>query len=478
MSSLHNPAPAYATPRNTARKTLGGAVGRVMAALSNPPMPWQQDFLAVACEIDPETGLFWYQNIVLILPRQGGKTSVSRGKMTHRAMTTADGLMLYTAQDRNKARKRLEKNFYNPIKGSPLGQYLNRPRWQAGSEAVRWGNGAELGIDAVGRKTGHGDTLHEAHVDEAYAHRDTSIEQGIKPSLITVTGSQMFVLSAAGDLDAAYLLRKAEVGRALVTSGRESRTMYWEFAAPLDADPSDPQTALSAHPAITHTISLQTVMDDILTATDPEDAYRAYYSWWPKAKAPDRVIPTELWENTYADEDAVLWNGTPFWTVDTDPDREWSAIGMAAKSNDPKARCYLECLDRQLGTAWVVKTLVELRSRFGGNQVAVDANGAAKSLRKDLEAEGFEVILMTGPQRVDACGGFFDDVIDGRLRILNTDDLNHAAANVAKLKSGDAFIWGRPKSLADITALYSVTIARWLYMEKSADDYNAGDSVL
>jgi phage terminase large subunit-like protein len=479
MSSPRNPPPRYGTPRNPDRKTIGGGVGKVMAALGNPPMPWQRDFLAVACEIDPATGLLWYRNVILILPRQGGKTSTSRGKITHRALTTVDALMLYTAQDRNKARKRLEKNFYNPLKASPLGQYLGKPRWQAGSEALRWTTGAELGIDAVGRKTGHGDTLTEAHIDEAYAHRDTAIEQGITPALITVPGSQKWITSAAGDTDSSFLWNKVEMGRALVDSGQESRTMFWEFSAEEGLDPEDPETALVSHPAIGHTITLDDVQDDVLNSTDKDDAYRAYFGWWPKPKAAPRVIPTEAWESNYVKAEDAPWTGTPFWTIDTSPDRETTSIAMAATSTVPGKVCYLELYEQLLGTAGAVQTMVKLRADFGGNIIALDGNGAAKSLRKDLEDEGFEVIPVTGPNRVDACGGFYDDALIGTLLFENDHLLNTSMGNAVKQSvGGRAWIFARNKTLADISGLYAVVFARWLFKEKAGDDYNALDSVL
>lgn len=480
MTEPHNPPPQWGTPRNPARKTLGPAVGKVMTALKNPPMPWQRDFLAAACEIDPATGLYWYSKVILILPRQGGKTSTSRGKITHRALTTPDALMLYTAQDRNKARKRLEKNFYNPLKASPLKSFLGRPRWQAGSEGVRWKNGAELGIDAVGRKSAHGDTLVEAHIDEAYAHRDNTVEGGIGPAMATVRGAQRWVTSAAGDLTADYLRDQRDMGRALVESGLESRTLYWEFSSPEDADPHDPATALTGHPAVTHTITLDFVMNEILTATDPAEAYRAYYGWWPKPKTAPRVIPTSAWESNYTTgEDDETWKGSPFWAIDTSPDRETTSIAMAAASTEPGKTCYLELYDQLLGTAGVVSAMVKLRASFGGNIIALDGNGAAKSLKKDLETEGFEVILVSGPQRVDACGGFYDDALVGALRFENDDLLNKSMGNAVKQSvGGRAWIFARNRTLADISGLYAVVFARWLFKEKAAENYNALDSVL
>lgn len=473
-----NPPPRFSTQRNPSRKTLGPAVGKIMTALKNPPMPWQQDFLAVACEIDPDTGTFWYRRVTLILPRQGGKTSTSRAKIAHRGLTTPDGLMLYTAQDRNKARKRLDKNFYKPMASSPLRQFLGLPRWQAGSEAMRFRSGAELGIDAIGRKTGHGDTLVEAHIDEAYAHRDSAIEQGIGPTMITVPGAQLWVVSAAGDTNSTYLWGKVEAGRALAESGRESRTMYWEYSADPTRDPHDPETALDAHPAIGHTIQLADVMDAVVTSNDPADEQRAYYGWWPKPKAPPRVVPTDAWESNYVPEDNV-WTGEPWWAIDTSPEREHTSIAMAGRSVTPGKRCYVELAHTLLGTAGAVDELVKLRSLVGGNVVAIDANGAAWSLKKDLEREGFEVVPVSGPNRVAACGGFYDDALGGDLQFMNDPDLNDSMGRAAKQNiAGNAWIWSRGKSLGDISGLYAVTFARWLFNEKTDTDYDPNDTFL
>lgn len=65
--------PRFATPRNYSRKTLGPLVGEIASALGTPLMPWQQYVADVALEIDPDTGLLAYREIVLTVPRQSGK---------------------------------------------------------------------------------------------------------------------------------------------------------------------------------------------------------------------------------------------------------------------------------------------------------------------------------------------------------------------------------------------------------------------
>lgn len=479
MTEARNPEPRFATKRNYTRKTLGGSVCKVMSASGRDPMPWQRDALAVACEIDPVTGGFWYDVVIFVVLRRAGKTTISRAKLTHRALTTTDGRMIYTAQNRLKALKRLRDDFYLPLYRSPLRETLEKPRWRGGEEAVRWKTGAELAIDTVSENAGHGDMNHEAHIDEAYAHADNTLEGGLQPTLLTVIGSQLWILSAAGNANSGYLQDKVEVGRAIVESERETRTCYIEYSAPEDADPEDPETLLNTHPGVGHTISAERVMGLRENSRNLSEWERAWLGWWPKPKTPPRVIPTSAWESNYSTDETETWTGLPFWTIDTSPDRETTSIAMAARSTVPGKTCYLELYDQLLGTAGVVDALVKLRSQFGGNLVALDGNGAAKSLRKDLEAEGFEVLLVSGPNRVDACGGFYDDALVGALRFENDELLNKAMTNAVKQNvGGRAWIFARNRTLADISGFYAVVFARWLFKEKAADNYNALDSVL
>jgi hypothetical protein len=455
------------TARNPQRETLGGDVAKVLGVADRKritPMPWQREVLDVACEIDPRTGLYWYRKVVLIVPRQAGKTTMTRGKLTHRALTWPGANMIYTAQDRNMARRRLEKTIYNPLKASLLGPTLARPNWQNGQEAVRWKNGSELIIISNQPTSGHGDTLHEAHIDEAFAHRDSHVEQNISPTMITVQGAQQWVTSAAGDTNSHFLAGKVELGRALVKlNDPMSRTAYIEFSAPLDADPADPQTWLMCHPAIGYTIQLEDIQSEF-DGMEPHEFQRAYLGWWPQGKAEETVIPREAWYANFVDPSMPSWRGMPTWSVDVSPDRSWAAIGLAAESYDPGSRAFVEVIDHEMdGTGWVVSRLNSLRARFGGFRVVLDGSGAATSLVEDLEADGWTVERLTARERADACAGLYDDCLQGKVHYLDDEVLNSAMTSATKINAygGEAWVFNRGKSRADITPLYAVTLARY-----------------
>lgn len=476
-----NPPPLYSTPRSN-RETLGGEIADVLArsgsagnSLSKtllPVMPWQRDVLDIIGEIDPANGLFWYRTVMLICVRQSGKTTVTRGKLNHRALVQRNARMLYTAQDRNMGRKRLEATLYKPIRASVLGNELIRPRWAAGSEAVRWANGSELVTQALSETSGHGDTLDEAHIDEAFAHTDNRIEQAVKPAMSTVQGAQMVISSAAGNLNSSFLMQKMEYGRALAQQRTTtSRTCYIEYSADLSLDPDDPETLLGTHPGIGHSTTFEIVWDD-KSSMDKVEWERSYLGWFPKPKDRPSVIPWAAWTNNYVEPSEYVWSGIPMWCVDVSPERDSASIALAANSTID-GRCFVELVaGRQTGnggdgTAWLIPKLKQLRSKYGGERVVVDDSGAAKSLIEDLEDAGFEVVKTSLGEKGAACGAFFDDCVQGNIHYLDDAHLNKAMRDASWMwiYSGESRIFSRSRSMSDITPLYAVTLARWAYVK-------------
>lgn len=440
-------------------------------------MPWQQDALDVACEIDPATGGFWYREVVIVIVRQAGKTSLSRGKVTHRAITTPRAPILYTAQDRNMARRRLEKSFLEPIAASPLAGVLAPPApggrgrlgWDGanGREKVKFRNGSEIFIIAAQKKTaGHGDTLPEAHLDEYFAQVDGRLEQAVAPTMITVSGAQRWVTSAAGDSSSVPLWAKVEAGRARCESGEHGRVCYIEYSAPEDADRDDPDVWAATHPAIGFTIDLEDIRADHDGGMEAQEFNRAYLGWWPRAADRPWVIPKASWQDrAVTDGD---WSGEPVWSIDVAPERDASAIAFAARSTSGKS--WLEVVAHQEGEGWIVPHMRTLRSQFGGDLVVLDGSGPAAALQPELEEEGFEVRRLNLREKVDACGALYRAALNESLEHGGDQRMEAALAAASKRKSGDAWVWARGTSLADITCLYAVTLARYVWVEIDGTD--------
>lgn len=101
------PPPKYGTTRNPANPSFGARVAAVAQYLGTPLMPWQRLVADVVMELNPANPGAWrYQQVVISVPRQAGKTALLRAIMADRLMNYARHEVLMTAQTGKDARKR------------------------------------------------------------------------------------------------------------------------------------------------------------------------------------------------------------------------------------------------------------------------------------------------------------------------------------------------------------------------------------
>ena len=488
--------PLLATERNPQRETLGPRDAKVAEHLGTPFIPWQRDAADLFGEIDPATGGPWYQQAVIILQRQVGKTTYVRARLTRRCITTPSAVVTYTAQNRLMAESRLENDFWTPLSKSALAVFLDQRvgrrsekvgfSGSTGDEHIAFANGARWGVDAVKATSGHGPTLNDGAIDEAFAHKSGAIEAAMLPAMTNVLDAQLLVASAVGTHESTYLRAKVDAVSALVRhenslplSKRKSRTALIMYGAPLDADPEDPETYWSTHPGVGYLTTVERILgarEAFILNGEPEEADRAYLSWWPAKKAPDPVIPIAAWNKAALADDDDDWSHEPMWAIDVAPDRSMASIGLAGEMSEDVT--WVEVPASEYGATWVVSHLTKLRLEFGGRQVAIDSAGGAGALEAALEKAGFDVIRLTTREVHEACQSLFDniltrDVVHGADPVLTT-----AMLSAAKRTTDGGFVWMRGKSLADITPLYAATLAQFAFRTRRERTYNVLDSVL
>lgn len=450
------------------RPTLGPAVGEVARLLGKPFMPWQQLVADVLLEIDPGTGRLAYQEFGLTVPRQSGKSTFLLAKAVHRASATQffgpRQRIVYTAQTRSKAREKWEEDFLGQLKVARAFRGRFRQSMASGNEHVRFANGSKFGIDANTEKAGHGGTIDEADIDEAFAQADNRLEQAFRPAMITRPNKQLGWISTAGwDDGSPYLLPKVAKGREAAESGANTGLAYFEWSAPPDADPDDRNVWRACMPALGLVRPDGSgITEDAIAAElaqmDLPDFRRAYLNQWvPKPVTGGSAIDPALWA-TLADPVSQIVGGFAF-AVDVSPDRGWSSVGVAGLRADGLE--HVEVVAHLPGTDWVVPFVAEKVRANRPCVVMLDKASAAAALLPEFEAERVKVTATTLPQMGQACGGFYDSVVQGRLRHLDYKDLNEAVAQTRKRELGEgAFGWAR-KGQSDITPLVAATLARY-----------------
>jgi len=268
-------------------------------------MPWQQYVADVVLEIDPATGRLAYDKWGLTVPRQSGKSTFVEAKSVHRCSATgffgARQHVVYTAQTRLKAREKWEEDFAADLEASSAFKQRIRVHKGNGAEHIRFLNGSRFGLEASTEKAGHGSTLDEAYLDEAFAHQDYRLEQAFGPAMITRANKQLGWLSTAGWLDGSpYLEEQVSIGRALVAEGRQRGYAYFEWSADQDANPGDEAVWWSCMPALGRTISVDAIRAEYEKALDSgrlNEFRRAYLNQWVPKDVDDDwlVISRDAW---------------------------------------------------------------------------------------------------------------------------------------------------------------------------------------
>lgn len=421
-------------------------------------MPWQRQVLDVALEVDSETGRLVYREVILTVPRQSGKTTLMLVLVLVRALREARQQIRYTAQTGADARKKWMDDWLPILQDSRFRDTFT-PRLTNGHEALRFRNGSLQGLVATTKKTGHGGTLDLGILDEAFAHPDSRLEQALRPAMSTRPDPQLWIVSTAGvPGESPYLWGKVETGRALVDADVDQDIAYFEWSAPDDADPGDPDTWRACMPALGITVTEGFIAStfESMREHDLHGFRRAFLNQWVSSVL-DPPIPLDLWAEL-ADEGSQPGPSVAF-ALDVQPDRSHAAIGVAGLRADGKM--HVEVVEHRAGTGWVVGRLAQLVERHRPSGVWCDPRSPAGSLLHDLAAAGVGMETVGASEYAQACGAFYDLVVEDRLRHLGGPTLLSALDGAAWRPLGDARAWSRKGSSSDISPLVAVTLAAY-----------------
>lgn len=247
--------------------------------------------------------------------------------------------------------------------------------------------------------------------------------------------------------------------------GDDPSLVYAEWSADEDAyrdDPvavaTDPQQWAAANPGMGIRIT-------------PEHIAREQRSMPPKSFMVERlgigdwpdltpggasVVDLDLWASLADPESAV--DGPVVFAVDATPERSAGAIAVAGRRAD--GLLHAEVVADRPGTGWMLRRLVELHQTWRPRGVVLDPTSAAGSLIPGLQDAGIEPQLVSGREMAQACGAFYDLVVEDRgVRHLGQPQLSAALSVAKKRDLGDAWGWHRKNSGVNIAPLVAVTLA-------------------
>lgn len=458
--------PRFATPRNLERKTLSNQAALIAKRMNKPLLPWQKLVLDVAMEICPITGLYYYDTVIVTIPRQGGKTTLVGVKSTHRALTKEGARIWYTAQ-RGKYASDWMKEEHEPLLGTtPLFQGKYRFARSLGSEAIHWNNGSLFKVFPPKRDALHGKQSDETYVDEAWAfdqEKGSELKQAIRPTMITRPDPQLWILSTMGDDQSIYLNDYVDTGRAsVVTPG--SKIAYFEWSIGEQDDPEDLEVIANAHPAFGYTVTMEALKAARLDfKTDVAGWARAYGNRPTFSRI--AAFPNEVWQAAGTEApDMPKRFGIGF---DVTPSGDRATV--SASWRDSQGNVWVEVLRDEAGSHWVARYLIQLWEKYrlpigydtaGINTLAV-ADDVVRIGKGKVQLKG-----LTTTQFASACATVTAAVMNRTFRHSRQAPLNKAIEVASRRPILDGgFAWGRKVSTGSIAPLVSVTVALKVYDE-------------
>ena len=458
--------PRFATKPTPRAKGWWREIEAAAYRFGTPLMPWQKGAARLIGELDA-AGLPRFGTVAISVPRQQGKTALSRASIDAKAARRSRQELFGTAQTRLYAARHLEK----------LGRLLEelypddvKATFGVGNERIRWSNGSTYGVIAPTETGGHGDSMAFMLIDEAWALAGGFLG-GLRPAMIAVPDAQLLAISTMGTVESVVWNGLVERGRA-ATENPDADIAYVEYSAERDEDVWDESTWHDYMPALGFTVThraIRAAIEDMLADPDEGEAgvVRAFGNRTTSAKT--AVFPAE--------KVAAAWR-----VIDPPPkfvlavDVNESPVGAALATGH-----MFEKGDR-LGAAvriveyadgsphWVPSRVAEMVASGRVEAVVADFGGPAKQFEAEIRSlcETAQVAIVARmPSQVAADTARFHQALrDGTLALDNSDALA-AAIDGAVRRTGDRGLWwvARTRMQVDASPLQAAIMASGLAAE-------------
>ena len=417
----------------------------------------QDDGLHSAFEVGVEVG------------RQNGKGSIMEARQLAGLYLLGEQLQVHTAHEFRTTFEHFLR-ITRLIESSPaLDRKVMRIRRGAGEQAVELKTGERLRFIARSSGGGRGFSGDTVYLDEAFAVTEQMMGALI-PSLSARPNPQYWMLSSAPTASSKVL----HAMRARAAKGESPRLFYAAWCNEQGTDPDDWDAIARANPALGGRISPEFIEAERAAMPLPEFLRERLGIPDPlpeDSAARDPKIPADAWAATVTYDSVPINPGEIVLSFDVSPGGEWSSVAIAAGSlTDP----YVEVIEHQSGTGWLPGRLVELVQKWQPTSLICDSGGPAGSVVgaviHAMRQAGISSDLLhqaTFGEMKQACGAFYADVVEGRLRRPpNQGPLDNAAADAAERRLGESWAWDRRNATVPISPLVAVTLARSLLGDK------------
>lgn len=439
--------------------------------------PWQQFCLREMLGEKPN-GKWAAKEIVLLTPRQNGKTLVAEARELVGLFLFGEKLIIHSAQLFPTAHESYLR-MCSLINAAPgLKKYVLKMRSGNNNVGIELRSdddvparirGSRLLYMARGKDQSRGFSGDLVVLDEAY-NLDPDAVGAMIPALSARPNPQVIYTSSTGDDESVVLLKVRDRGL-----NHEPGVALFEWCADEGANPHDKDQWYKANPALGIRIDEDFVIME-LGALEPKMFARERLGLWAdnSLRAP---IDAETWESCRDQTGESQIASRVVLAVDASPDRALATIALAGYTADGRKQVEVESSGR--GISWCVDAIDALFNATDSDPplaVCVQAGARAGALIPELEALGIEVIPFSTREILGSTGFFYDSVIDQTLVHLGDASVATGLSGARQYNIGgkvgddeyNGWGWTRSDTTVDITGVCALTYALWgLNMKRS-----------
>lgn len=417
--------------------------------------PWQEEWNRALLAKRPD-GLYAMDTGVASICRQAGKTYSVGSVIFADSIINPGTRTAWTAHKFSTARESFDE--LQSLATLPSMRPHVDPdaiRTGSGNEVIPFRNGSKIMFKSRERGSLRGFTnIRRAVFDEAQILTESPVSD-IAPTMLHAKNPQVIYMGTPP---------KPEDPSEIFTSFRDSALdgsaepglLYLEYGADPSCDPSSWEAVEQANPSYPLRVGKRSIKFLRKQLKSDEAWAREGLGVWD-AHGSGVVIDPDVWA-ALADANPPKRTGRPVFAVDVTPGQTHTSIAVAFDRGDGKS--HVELAAHRPGTRWAVDKLVELTGSRKGSKVTLDPSGTAGSLLTDLQDAGIDPELVSGREMAQACGNFYDLVVnEGTVTHFGQPQLSSAVNAGRKRNLSEAWAWHRRDTDADISPLVAVTLA-------------------
>jgi phage terminase large subunit-like protein len=474
--------------------SLGQEVIDLAAAAGLVLDPWQQLLVKLACSTDP-VGAWLCFEVCVIVSRQNGKGSFLEAMELGWLYLFGDRLITHSAHLFETSREHFLRMQRLIADNDDFSRRVKRMREGRGAEEIQLVGGQRLKFMTRKGGAGRGFSGSKVVLDEAM-YLDVTMMAAALPTLSTFPNAQVFYTGSAGMKHSTQLASVRRRGYAR----NDPSLMFAEWAATKAVygpqgellsgdDPASPVTWAKTNPGLGIRIRESYIRKEMASLGGPRSkefgTERLGIGDWPQEDETWEVIDKESW-SARADQASQIAEGSVIaLALDADPDRAMGTIDVAGLRSD--GRRHVEVIERHRGTGWIlgaslaatgkeddserelsgweqaiVDRMVDLGTRHEVCTVVVLKTSAAASIIAALLRAGLPVNSPTETEYAQACGDFYEAVVEKETVVhIDQPSLNAAVGGARKRSSAEGgWRWARDVP-SDAAPVVAATLALW-----------------